>query len=164
VSIVALPRLSLLDAVVVPIALGDLSFLVLRLARSTLPLHGRFVPVKDCLLRERRLGWNEVRTLQLRRWRTGRSANSEDQQKLVREDGDLPISRSPRGEALGAAAPAAKSKMPSRSPAPRGAGSQVATGGSVRSRSPSRGLGQPSSRRDEAATSEAAPLLRHGTT
>jgi hypothetical protein len=40
---VALPRLSPLVAVVVPIALGDLALLVLRLARGTPPLRGRFV-------------------------------------------------------------------------------------------------------------------------
>jgi hypothetical protein len=60
-----LPRLLPLDAVVVPIALGDLALLVLRLARRTPPLYGRFVLVEDRLLRERRLGWNEVRTPQL---------------------------------------------------------------------------------------------------
>jgi hypothetical protein len=42
----------------------------------------------------------------------------------------------PRGGASGAAAPAATSRSTSRSPAPRGAGPQAATGGSERSRSP----------------------------
>jgi hypothetical protein len=61
---VVLPRLSPLDAVVVTIALDDLSLFVLRLACSTPPLRGFFV-VEDRLLRERRLGWNKVRTPQL---------------------------------------------------------------------------------------------------
>jgi hypothetical protein len=52
----ALSCLSSLDPIVIPIALGNLSLLVLRLACSPLPLRGRLVPVEDHLLRERRLG------------------------------------------------------------------------------------------------------------
>jgi hypothetical protein len=70
-----LPRLPPLDAVVVPIALGDLSLLVLRLARSTPPLCGRLVPVEDRLLRERRLGRNKVRAPQLSKQRAKELAN-----------------------------------------------------------------------------------------
>jgi hypothetical protein len=66
-----LPRLPPLDAVVVPIVLGDLTLLVLRLACSTLPLRNCLVPVEYRLLQERRLGRNEVGTLQLRQ-RAGR--------------------------------------------------------------------------------------------
>jgi hypothetical protein len=62
-----LPRLLPLDVVVVSIALGDLAFFVLRLARGVLPLRHRVVPVEYRLLRERRLGRNEVGTLQLQR-------------------------------------------------------------------------------------------------
>jgi hypothetical protein len=61
------PRFSPLDAVVVMIVLGNLALLVLRLTRGTPPLHGCFVLVEDRLLRERRLGQNEVRTPQLER-------------------------------------------------------------------------------------------------
>jgi hypothetical protein len=82
--------------------------------------------------------------------------------KTRREDGDLPISQSPRGGASGAAVPAAMSRMLSRSPAPRAAGSRAAKGGSGQLRSPSRG---PISRHlaDEAASSGSPQLLRHGT-
>jgi hypothetical protein len=58
---------------------------------------------------------------------------------------------------------AATSRSTSRSPAPRGAGPRAVTGGSERSRSLFRGPGRSSSRRDEAAASGAAQLLRHGT-
>jgi hypothetical protein len=51
----------------------------------------------------------------------------------------------------------------SRSPARCGAGPRAVTGGSERSRSLFRGPGRSSSRRDEAAASGAAQLLRHGT-
>jgi hypothetical protein len=51
--------------VVVLITLGDLTLFLLCLARGTPPLCSRFVPVEDRLLRERRLGRNEVRTPQL---------------------------------------------------------------------------------------------------
>jgi hypothetical protein len=44
-----------------------------------------------------------------------------------------------------------------------GAGPQAATGGLKQSRSPSKGLGWPSSRKDKAAASEAAKLLGCGT-
>jgi hypothetical protein len=84
--------------------------------------------------------------------------------KAHREDGDLPISQSPRGEASGAVAPATTIKTPSRLPVPRGVGSQVAMGGTEHSWSPSRGPGRPSSHRDEAVTSGAAQLLGRGTT
>jgi hypothetical protein len=47
------------------ITLGDLALLVLRLARSTPLLRHGLVLVKNRLLRERRLGWNEVGALQL---------------------------------------------------------------------------------------------------
>jgi hypothetical protein len=57
-----LPRLLLLDAVVIPIAPSDLVLLVLCLPRRTLPLCGCLVLVEDRLLRERRLSWNKVRT------------------------------------------------------------------------------------------------------
>jgi hypothetical protein len=60
-----LPRLPPLDAVIVPIVLGDLALFVLRLACSAPPLLGRLVPVEDRLLRERHVGRNEVGTLQL---------------------------------------------------------------------------------------------------
>jgi hypothetical protein len=46
-----LPRLPPLDAVVVPIVLGDLALFVWRLARGTPPRRDRFVPVEDHLLR-----------------------------------------------------------------------------------------------------------------
>jgi hypothetical protein len=59
--------------------------------------------------------------------------------EFYREGDDLQISRSPRGGALGAAAPMPTSRLISRSSAPRGAGPQAAMGGSQRSRSPSRG-------------------------
>jgi hypothetical protein len=61
------PRLPLLDAVVISTALGDLAVFVLRLACSAPPLCGRLVPVEDRLLWERRIGLNEVGTLQLQR-------------------------------------------------------------------------------------------------
>jgi hypothetical protein len=60
-----LPHLPPLDAVVIPIALGDLALFVLRLTCSLLPLHCRLVLVEDRLLQERRHGRNEVDTLQL---------------------------------------------------------------------------------------------------
>jgi hypothetical protein len=92
--------------------------------------------------------------------KTSITIKSPDQQKkLVGGDSDLPISLSPCGEASGAVVLTATNKTPSRSPALCGAGSQVVTGGSARSRSPSRGADRPSSRRDEAATSGAAQLL-----
>jgi hypothetical protein len=61
------PYLPPLTAVVVPIALDDLTLFVLRLACSTPPLRGRLVSVEDRLLRERHLGRNEMGTLQLQR-------------------------------------------------------------------------------------------------
>jgi hypothetical protein len=119
---------------------------------STPPLRGRLVPVEDRLLRERRLGRNEVGTLQLQQQkgkevsqskrppRRSTSQKKHRTNKMHREDGDSQISQSPREGASGAAASAATSRSTSRSPAPRGAGPQGATGGSERSRSPSRGL------------------------
>jgi hypothetical protein len=62
-----LPRLLPLDAVVVPIALGDLSLLVLCFMRSLPPLCGRLVPVEDRLLWERRLGRHKMHALQLQK-------------------------------------------------------------------------------------------------
>jgi hypothetical protein len=50
-----LPRLPPLEAIVIPIMLGDLSLLLLRFARSQPPLCSRPVPIEDRLLRERRL-------------------------------------------------------------------------------------------------------------
>jgi hypothetical protein len=47
------------------IALGDLAFLILRLTRSTPLLRRILVLVEDCLLRERRLGRDEVGAFQL---------------------------------------------------------------------------------------------------
>jgi hypothetical protein len=171
-----LPHLPPLDAIVILIALGDLSLLVLCLAPSTPPFCGRLVSVEDRLLRERRLGRNEVRAPQLRKQRVRKSANIEDpredqhhdkkipdQQKLVGGDNNLSISRPACGEASGGAAPAATNKTPFRSSAPCGAGSQVATGGSVRLRFPSKGADQSSSHRDKAAASGATQLLRRGT-
>jgi hypothetical protein len=55
------------NTVVVSIALGDLALLVLRLARGAPLLHHSLVPVKNRLLRERRLGRDEVGALQLQR-------------------------------------------------------------------------------------------------
>jgi hypothetical protein len=69
-----LPRLPLLDAVVVPITLGDLLLLVQRLVRSPSPLCSRFVPVEDHLFWERRFCRHKVRTLQLRKQGVGESA------------------------------------------------------------------------------------------
>jgi hypothetical protein len=170
-----LPRLPPLDAVVIMIALGDLALFVLRLARGAPPLRGRFVPVEDRLLRERRLDRNEVRTPQpqqqegigisrsIRSPRRSTSQQRTQTTEMYREGGDSQISQSPRGGASGAAALAATSRSTSRSPAPCCAGPQAVTGGSARSRSPSRGPGRPSSRRDEAAASGAAQLLGHGT-
>jgi hypothetical protein len=60
-----LPRLAPLDAVVVAIALGDLAFLMLRLTRRAPLLCRRLILVEDRLLRERRLGRNNVGTFQL---------------------------------------------------------------------------------------------------
>jgi hypothetical protein len=116
---IMLPRLPPLDAVVIPIALGNNSLLMLCLARSTPLLRGRLVTVEDRLLRERCLGWHEVHAPQLRKQRAGESANvegpREDQhhdkeaqinEKLVGRSSDLPISWSPHwgasGEALSA--------------------------------------------------------------
>jgi hypothetical protein len=58
-------RLLPLVAVVIAIALGDLTLLMLRLTRSAPLLCRSLVLVEDRLLRERRLGRNEVGTLQL---------------------------------------------------------------------------------------------------
>jgi hypothetical protein len=58
-----LPYLPPLIAVVVSISLGDLAFLVLCLARSTLLLRRGLVPIENCLLRERRFDRDEVGTL-----------------------------------------------------------------------------------------------------
>jgi hypothetical protein len=71
-----LPRLPPLDAVVVPIALGDLALFVLLLTRSMPPLRGLLVSVEDHLLRERRLGRNEVGALQLQRYEGGGVSSS----------------------------------------------------------------------------------------
>jgi hypothetical protein len=60
-----LPRLPPLVAVVVAIALGDIAFLMLRLTRSAPLLRHSLVLVEDRLLRERRLGRNEVGAFQL---------------------------------------------------------------------------------------------------
>jgi hypothetical protein len=164
-----------LDAVVIPIALGDLALFVLCLARSTLALHGHFVLVEDRLLRERRLGRNEVRTPQLqqqehrgvnRSRRSPRRSTSQQRTKKTetyREDVDSQISQSPCGGASRAAAPATTSRSTSQSPKTHGAGPQAAMGGLGLSWSPSRGLGWLSSRRDEAVASEVARLLGHGT-
>jgi hypothetical protein len=51
--------------IIVAVVLGDLAFLVLRLARSAPLLHHGLVLVEDRLLRERRLGWDEAGTFQL---------------------------------------------------------------------------------------------------
>jgi hypothetical protein len=59
--------------------------------------------------------------------------------EIYPEDGDLQISQSPHGRASGVATPAATSRTPSQSPAPRVAGPQAATGRPERSWSPSRG-------------------------
>jgi hypothetical protein len=60
-----LPRLPPLDAVVVSIVLGDLAFLVLRHVRGVPPLHHGLVLIEKRLFRERCLGQNKVRALQL---------------------------------------------------------------------------------------------------
>jgi hypothetical protein len=60
-----LPRLLPLGAVVVVIELGDLVFLVLRLARSALLLCRSLFLVKNCLLREMHLSQDEVGAFQL---------------------------------------------------------------------------------------------------
>jgi hypothetical protein len=60
-----LPRFPPLVAVVVAIALGDLAFLMLRLACSAPLLHRGLVLVEDRLLRERHLGRDEVGAFQL---------------------------------------------------------------------------------------------------
>jgi hypothetical protein len=83
--------------------------------------------------------------------------------ETYQEVGNLQIFQSPHGGASGAAAPAATSRAPSRSPTPRSVGPQTAMGGSEQSWTPSRGPCQLSSRRDEAAASRAAQLLRHVT-
>jgi hypothetical protein len=59
------PRLPPLDAVVISTVLGHLAFFVLRLECSAPPFRRGLVPVENRLLRERRLGWNKVGTLQL---------------------------------------------------------------------------------------------------
>jgi hypothetical protein len=59
------PPLLPLVAVVVAIALGDLAFLMLRLTRSTALLYRGLVLVEDGLLRDRRLGRDEVGAFQL---------------------------------------------------------------------------------------------------
>jgi hypothetical protein len=170
-----LPRLLPLDVVIIPIALGDLALFVLCLVCSTLPLRDRLVPVKNRLLREMRLGRNKVRTLQLQQQegrevsqsrRSPRRSTSQQKHrtnKMYREDVDSQFFQSPRGGALGVATPTAMSRSTSRLHAPRDARPQVATGGTKRSRSPSKGVGRPSSRRDERAASGAARLLVHGT-
>jgi hypothetical protein len=70
---------------------------------------------------------------------------------------------SPRGGASGAAMTAATSRSTSRLPVPRGAGPRAVMGGTVQSRSPSRGAGQLSSHKDEAAAFGATRLLWRGT-
>jgi hypothetical protein len=67
ISITNLPRLPPLDAVVISIALGDLAFLVLRFARGMTLLCCGLVSVENRLLRERRIGRDEVGALQLQR-------------------------------------------------------------------------------------------------
>jgi hypothetical protein len=67
ISITNLPRLPPLDAVVILIALGDLAFLVLRFARGMTLLCCGLVSVENRLLRERRIGRDEVGALQLQR-------------------------------------------------------------------------------------------------
>jgi hypothetical protein len=61
-----LPHLAPLNEVVVPIALGDLLLLVVRLARSPSFLRGRLVSLEDHLLRERCLRRHKMGTLQLK--------------------------------------------------------------------------------------------------
>jgi hypothetical protein len=61
------PPLPPLGAVIVVIALGDLAFLVLRLACNAPLLRRVLVLIEDCLLRERHLGRDEVGAFQLRR-------------------------------------------------------------------------------------------------
>jgi hypothetical protein len=53
--------------VIISIALGDLVFLVLRLAREVPPLRRRLVPVEYRLLWERHRDRNKVGALQLQR-------------------------------------------------------------------------------------------------
>jgi hypothetical protein len=83
---------------------------------------------------------------------------------IYQQDGESKISQSPHGEASGVATLAATSRLISRSLAPRDGGPQAVTGESERSRSPSRGPGRPSSRRDEAVASGASQLHGYGTT
>jgi hypothetical protein len=63
---VVLPRLAALDAVVVPIALGDLFLLMPLLALGPPPVRSRLIALEDCLLRERRLRGHEMGALQLK--------------------------------------------------------------------------------------------------
>jgi hypothetical protein len=159
-----------LDAVVISITLGDLAFFVLHLACSAPPLRCRLVPVENRLLRERRLGQNKVGALQLQR-QEGIKVNrrrrpprrSASQQKRTRCIEKIRTHNFfvPAWGASGAAETAATSTSTSRSPAPHGAGPRAATGATVRSRSPHRRAGRPSSRKGEAATSGEARLLEH---
>jgi hypothetical protein len=62
---VACPRLVVLDAVVIPIALGDLFLLVLLLVCGPPSFRGRLVAFEDRLRRERRLRGHKVGALHL---------------------------------------------------------------------------------------------------
>jgi hypothetical protein len=73
-----------LVAAVVAIALGDQTFLMLRHTRNAPPLRRRLILVEDRLLRERRLGWNKVGTLQPEKIFPRQKAN-----RTCREDGQL---------------------------------------------------------------------------
>jgi hypothetical protein len=155
-------------AVIISITLGDLAFLMLRLARGAPPLRGSLVPVEYRLLQERRLGRNKVGALQLQ-GQEGVKGPPEKKNfekidvtakanKMHQEDNNSQFFLSLHWGASGAATTAATSRSTSRSPVPRGAGPRAVTGATTRSRSPSRGAGWSSSRRGEATR-----LLRHDT-
>jgi hypothetical protein len=155
---------------VILIALGDLAFPVLRLARSTPLVRRGLVPVENHLLRERHLGRDEMGALQLQRQEgmkvsRGRQAlrRSTSRQRRIRhteKTNNLQIFLPPCWKASGVAATVATSRSISRSPAPRSAGPRWMMGATVRSRSPPRGPCQSSSRRGEAVASRAARLFR----
>jgi hypothetical protein len=108
-----LPRLPPLVAVVVAIALGDLTFLMLRLTCSASLLRRSLVLVEDCLLRERRLGRDKVGAFQLPQQerikvKSEKTSHDKRRMKLAEKTDNLQISLSPR---WGASAMAATSRL-----------------------------------------------------
>jgi hypothetical protein len=134
-------------------------------------LHRDLVLVENRLLRERRLGRNEVGALQLQqqegvkgsrgRRASRRSMLRKKQIRCIEKTNNSQLFLSPHRRASGAAATAATSRSTSRSPAPRGTGPREMMGATVRLRSPPRGAGRPSSRRGEATASGVARHLGH---